>query len=410
MSGGALERSWSAWGWVGFLAAWGALVVTFGLCFGFGVVFTYFNGGLGSTFSFAQLGAFFGAVLGGLACGLYFASPTWLGVLTGLLVWFLLLGIGGMVVARAYRARQPGELTDPFPKPPPGTVSRGVFLVVWGLSIAGGIAACWIVAGGGTWAELSRGAFIGLLVSVPPAFYLGAVLAVLLERTGRLVFTLGTACLVLGMVGGALLASEQLDRLFGIVLAGSRGGVFGALGGMLTGLLVGLIGARFFPGRSHPGSFGGAMGAAFGLMPGPEPAAAASQFAGVVGIYPGAALGVWCGTVLGILGYLGQDRPDPVLYFTAAPIAGALLAVVFFGTRIVLQGAGTPRSGRGMLAVAAAGAIVGAIVAGVATVLATPVGSPEYWIAGMAGTGALIGAKSWEFFGGDAARPPLLPF
>jgi hypothetical protein len=410
MSAGALERSWTGWSWVGYLVAWGALAATFALCFGFGVVFNYINGGLGSTVQFAQIGAVLGLVLGGIACGLYSASPFWLAILAANIGWFFLLGVLGMIVARYYRSRaglqSPAEA---FPPPPPGTVPRGVFLIVWGLAIVGGIAIGVLVSRGWIPADPLKGALVGLVIAIPLAFYAGGLVAILLESTGQLRFAVACACLLAGAAGGALAGMSQLDQLFELILAGTRGGVFGALAGMLAAVVVGLIGARFFPGRSHPESFCGAMGAALRLAPGHDPGAA-SQLATLVGIYPGAAVGLWCGTVLGVLGYLGEDREGPGAWFVAAPVAGALLAVVFFGTRVVLQGAGTPRSGRGMLGVMLAGAAVGAVVAGVAVALAIPVGGAAYWIAGMAGTGALVGVKCWEFLGGDVVSPPLFPF
>jgi hypothetical protein len=410
MSGGALERSWTGWSWVGYLTAWGALTATFGLCFGFGVVFNYVNGGLGSTFSFAQVGAFLGLVLGGIACGVYFASPFWLAVLAGVLGWFFLLGLAGLLVARYYRSR--AGLQSPqeaFPPPPPGSVPRPVFVVVWGLAIAGGVALGWLVADGWVPADPLKGALVGLVIVAPLSFYAGGVTAVLLDRTGRPMFAVAGVCLLAGAVGGALAGMARLDSLFELILAGERGGVFGALAGMLTAVVVGQVGARFFPGSSHPESFCGAMGAALRLAPGPD-LGAGSGLATLVGIHPGAAVGLWCGTVLGVLGYLGEGQETPVAWFTAAPIAGALLALVFFGTRVVLQGAGTPRSGLGMLGVMLAGAALGAAVAGGAVMLSIPVGGPGYWIVGMAGTGALVGAKCWEFLGGDAVSPPLMPF
>jgi hypothetical protein len=272
--------------------------------------------------------------------------------------------------------------------------------------VAGG----WVIGTGLVLPDVLKGAVVGTLIALPATFYLAAAVLILRERGGWFNSGLALACLLAGLIGGVLGGAGDLDRVYGTVLAGARGGVFGSLAGMLSAVAVGLLGGRFCSGRTRDDSFGGALGAAFRLIPPPDVKGSSATFAAMIGFFPGAGLGLWCGTVLGVLGYLGEGYEGPAVWFPAAVLAGGLLTLVFFGTRLVLQGAATPRSGGGMLGVALAGALLGAAVAALAWVLDVPVGGPEYWIAGMAGTGALVGAKCWEFLGGDAVSPPLFPF
>lgn len=400
MAGVAVDRSWTAWAWLGLPAAWGALTATFALCFGFGVAFIYLNGGpwLGSMLDFAWGGAGLGLLLGGLLDIVYFSSSLWLGLVTGFVAASALLAVAGSLLESRYGVRT----EEAFPL---RNLPLALRLAVLAGAFGGGIVVGWLTGTGQVSAGLVKGGIVGLLVALPLSFYLWAIVVVLRGRVDRGRNVLRVGGLLGGLVGGAVAGAFDLDRLYGAILAGVRGGIFGALGGILGAVVVGLVGGRFCPGRTRSDSFSGAMGAALRLRPGPH--STSGIFSAAVGLFPGAAVGVWCGTVLGVLGYLGEGREGALVWFVAAPITGALLALIFFGNRVVLQGAGTPRSGRGMIGVALAGAVLGASVAGVARALAISVGSPEYWMAGMAATGCLLGAKCWEFLGGDALSPPL---
>jgi hypothetical protein len=248
------------------------------------------------------------------------------------------------------------------------------------------------------------GAAAGLLLA-------GPALAIL--RESYVLLGVGVAaCILAGLSAGAVGGALDLNATYALLYASAWAGVCGAAAGAAAAFAVGLVAGSLCSGRTQAGTFGGAMGALFRLRePGPRrwPDLTTGVFAALLGVFPGTCVGLWSGIVLGALGAAGAGQEGLLVWLAGAVPACALLALVFFGTRLVLSGGGAPRSRRGLVVVALAGAALGAVVAVGAALTGAVVGSPEYWSLGLAAAGALLGAKCWELFGGDPLGPSLLP-